>query len=73
VPAIGALVSGDGHAYSYLPASVRDFPSTDGLAAIMCDAGLAGVRHRRLGLGMIALHVGTVRGREAHPDGGRDR
>jgi demethylmenaquinone methyltransferase/2-methoxy-6-polyprenyl-1,4-benzoquinol methylase len=60
VPAVGAAVSGDGRAYTYLPASVRDFPPVEELAAVMSAAGLSWIRYRRLGLGMVALHVGTV-------------
>lgn len=47
-------------AYRYLPASLDGFPDADRLAATMRAAGLADVRFRRLGLGMVALHVGRV-------------
>ena len=60
VPALGRAVTGDLSAYSYLPASVAAFPRADELAAIMSRAGLADVRHRRLGFGAVALHVGEV-------------
>jgi demethylmenaquinone methyltransferase/2-methoxy-6-polyprenyl-1,4-benzoquinol methylase len=60
VPALGRLVAGDGSAYTYLPASVRNFPSADELAVIMRAAGLTAVRYRRFGMGIIALHVGEV-------------
>jgi demethylmenaquinone methyltransferase / 2-methoxy-6-polyprenyl-1,4-benzoquinol methylase len=60
VPLLGRLVAGAGSAYEYLPASVRDFPDADGLAARMAAAGLVGVRYRRLGFGAVALHVGEV-------------
>ena len=58
VPALGRLVAGEDSAYSYLPASVRDFPDADGLAALMAAAGLERVRYRRFGFGAVALHVG---------------
>ena len=60
VPLLGRLVAGDADAYRYLPASVHRFPAAPELAAIMRDAGLTGVHYRRLMLGVVALHVGTV-------------
>jgi demethylmenaquinone methyltransferase/2-methoxy-6-polyprenyl-1,4-benzoquinol methylase len=58
VPLVGRVVTGDGAAYAYLPASVRAFPTPNSLATIMRQAGLIDVRWRRLGLGAVALHVG---------------
>ena len=60
VPLVGKLVAGDAGAYSYLPESVAAFLRPDRLAAEMAGAGLRGVRWRRLGLGTVTLHVGTV-------------
>ena len=60
VPLLGGMIAGDLSAYSYLPASVRAFPSADRLAGLMVAAGLQRVRYRRFGMGMIALHVGQV-------------
>jgi demethylmenaquinone methyltransferase / 2-methoxy-6-polyprenyl-1,4-benzoquinol methylase len=60
VPVLGRLVAGDAAAYAYLPASVHRFPPADELARIMRDAGLADVSYRRLMLGVVAIHVGTV-------------
>jgi demethylmenaquinone methyltransferase/2-methoxy-6-polyprenyl-1,4-benzoquinol methylase len=60
VPLLGRVVTGDGAAYAYLPASVAAFPRATELAAIMVDAGLRNVRYRRLGFGAVALHVGEV-------------
>lgn len=59
-----ARLAGGGRqaAYSYLPASLDDFPEADDLAATMRSAGLAEVRFRRLATGAVALHVGTVPG-----------
>jgi len=61
VPILGAL-AGDSEAYSYLPESVRSFPSPRGLAAKMDAAGLKGVRWTVLAGGIIAIHSGTVPG-----------
>ncbi|HTX68445.1 MAG TPA: ubiquinone/menaquinone biosynthesis methyltransferase [Thermoleophilia bacterium] len=60
VPLMGRVVTGDGDAYSYLPASVAAFPRAEELAAIMAGAGLTNVRYRRFGFGAVALHVGEV-------------
>ncbi|MBI4198906.1 MAG: bifunctional demethylmenaquinone methyltransferase/2-methoxy-6-polyprenyl-1,4-benzoquinol methylase UbiE [Chloroflexi bacterium] len=58
LPCIGRLLSGHPSAYSYLPASVGDFPSPEGLAAWMRDAGFSGVSYRLLTGGIVAIHVG---------------
>ncbi len=57
VPLLGRL-AGDPDAYSYLPESVRSFPSPEGLAAIMDRAGLTGIRYTILAGGIIAIHSG---------------
>jgi len=58
VPALGVL-AGDREAYSYLPESVKRFPSPAGLAAVMDRAGLARIRYVILAGGIIAIHSGT--------------
>jgi demethylmenaquinone methyltransferase/2-methoxy-6-polyprenyl-1,4-benzoquinol methylase len=60
VPAIGALVAGDRSAYTYLPDSVERFVSPSELARLMARTGLRDVRWRTVGLGTVALHVGTT-------------
>jgi len=62
VPWLGARVSGDDWAYSYLPKSVKEFVAPDVLAAIMGSNGLQGVTWRRLSGGIITLHAGTKPG-----------
>jgi demethylmenaquinone methyltransferase/2-methoxy-6-polyprenyl-1,4-benzoquinol methylase len=57
VPLIGRLVGG-GSAYRYLPESVRRYPPPEAIAGHLRAAGLAGVRWRRLTLGMVTLHAG---------------
>jgi demethylmenaquinone methyltransferase / 2-methoxy-6-polyprenyl-1,4-benzoquinol methylase len=61
VPLIGRL-AGDPEAYSYLPSSVKRFPGPRELAARMDRCGLD-VRYVVTAGGIIALHVGTRRGR----------
>jgi len=60
VPVIGRMVTGDSEAYRYLPESTRRFPGAPELAGIMRDAGLGEVGFRRLMMGVVAIHVGTV-------------
>jgi demethylmenaquinone methyltransferase/2-methoxy-6-polyprenyl-1,4-benzoquinol methylase len=62
VPVLGRIVAHDPDAYRYLPESVHRFPAAPGLAEIMRDAGLVDVGYRRLMMGVVALHVGTVPG-----------
>ncbi len=59
LPLAGRLLSGDGAAYSYLPASVLKFDTPEALAARMERAGFAGVSRTRLSLGIAWLHTGT--------------
>jgi demethylmenaquinone methyltransferase / 2-methoxy-6-polyprenyl-1,4-benzoquinol methylase len=57
VPLVGGIVSGDGPAYRYLPASVKAFPPAARLSAMYRDAGFESVSYRLLGLGSIAIHT----------------
>ena len=57
VPLIGRA-AGDSAAYSYLPESVKRFPSPQGLGEIMDGAGLQGIRWTILAGGIIAIHSG---------------
>lgn len=60
LPLIGGALSGSRDAYTYLPESVRKFPSPDQLAADMRAAGFRTVRFELLTGGIVALHLGTV-------------
>jgi demethylmenaquinone methyltransferase/2-methoxy-6-polyprenyl-1,4-benzoquinol methylase len=55
VPVLGRLTA-DSSAYSYLPESVRVFPSPQGLAERMDRAGLLDIRWTILAGGIIAIH-----------------
>jgi SAM-dependent methyltransferase len=61
VPRLGARISGDAWAYSYLPESVKEFVAPDELSDIMERNGLQDVTWRRLAGGIITLHRGTRR------------
>jgi demethylmenaquinone methyltransferase/2-methoxy-6-polyprenyl-1,4-benzoquinol methylase len=58
LPKIGAIVSGHGTAYTYLPKSVANFPATDALAQRMKGAGFANVSWRSFTMGIVAIHIG---------------
>lgn len=58
VPLLGSL-SSDPEAYSYLPESVRSFPSPRGLAEKLDRAGFERVRYTVLAGGIIAIHSAT--------------
>jgi demethylmenaquinone methyltransferase / 2-methoxy-6-polyprenyl-1,4-benzoquinol methylase len=60
VPLLGA-VAGDRDAYSYLPESVKRFPSPEGLAEIMDAKGFERIRWLLLAGGIIAIHSGARR------------
>jgi demethylmenaquinone methyltransferase/2-methoxy-6-polyprenyl-1,4-benzoquinol methylase len=60
VPAVGAIVAGDRHAYTYLPDSVDRFLTARELSSAMQRAGLRDVRFRTFGLATVALHVGIA-------------
>lgn len=61
VPRLGAWVSGDAWAYSYLPESVKEFVVPNELSDIMERNGLQNVTWRRLAGGIITLHRGERR------------
>jgi demethylmenaquinone methyltransferase/2-methoxy-6-polyprenyl-1,4-benzoquinol methylase len=60
VPALGRA-AGDAQAYSYLPSSVRRFPSARELAGVMWRCGLGDIRYLLTAGGIIAVHVGVAR------------
>lgn len=60
LPLVGRLISGHGTAYTYLPASVLEFPPPDRLAALLEESGFERVRYRTLMAGIVAIHVGEV-------------
>ncbi len=59
VPVLGRI-AGDSAAYSYLPESVRSFPSPRGLAEKMDAAGFGRIRWTVLAGGIIAIHSGVA-------------
>ena len=59
LPAVGRVVSGHRWAYSYLPASVGEFPGPQALGQKLLEAGFRTVRWRLLTFGIAAIHVGA--------------
>jgi demethylmenaquinone methyltransferase/2-methoxy-6-polyprenyl-1,4-benzoquinol methylase len=57
LPRIGRLISRHGEAYSYLPASVAQFPSPHGFAELLRRAGFARVRPIPLTFGIVYLYL----------------
>jgi demethylmenaquinone methyltransferase/2-methoxy-6-polyprenyl-1,4-benzoquinol methylase len=60
VPILGRVLPG-GSAYTYLPASVRRFPTAEELVALLERVGFEDVRVRLLGGSIVALHTGRAR------------
>jgi demethylmenaquinone methyltransferase/2-methoxy-6-polyprenyl-1,4-benzoquinol methylase len=60
LPMLGGALSGSKDAYTYLPESVRKFPSAEELARNMRDAGFAQVTFERMTGGIVCLHLGRV-------------
>ncbi len=59
VPLLGKVLPG-GSAYTYLPASVKRFPSAEELVDCLQAAGFAKVEFRLFGASIVALHTGEV-------------
>ena len=59
LPRIGGAISGSSAAYSYLPESVRKFPSPEMLKRSMENAGFRAVEYERWTCGIVALHRGV--------------
>jgi demethylmenaquinone methyltransferase/2-methoxy-6-polyprenyl-1,4-benzoquinol methylase len=59
LPLLGRLLSPRGSAYSYLPASVTEFPQRDAFLERMRSAGFDAVRFDDLTLGTVCLYQGA--------------
>ncbi len=59
LPRIGALISGDAEAYTYLPHSVEAFPARDTFLGWMRARGFTNARCIDLTLGISSIFVGT--------------
>jgi len=59
VPALGKVLPG-GSAYTYLPASVKRFPTAEKLADLLRETGFDDVRFKLLAGSIVALHTGQA-------------
>ena len=59
VPLLGKVLPG-GDAYTYLPASVKRFPTAERLADMLREAGFTEVRFKLMGGSIVALHTGQA-------------
>jgi demethylmenaquinone methyltransferase/2-methoxy-6-polyprenyl-1,4-benzoquinol methylase len=57
MPRIGRLLVGSWEAYSYLPESIRLFPSPQEWVDILGQIGFKGVRYRLMSGGIAVIHV----------------
>ena len=57
LPKIGAWISKDKRAYSYLPSSVEHFPSGDKFINELKKAGFKKCRHIPLTFGIVSMYV----------------
>ena len=58
IPALGAIVAGDGPSYRYLVESIRRFPDQKSFARLIEGAGFERVQYRNLTGGIAAIHSG---------------
>jgi demethylmenaquinone methyltransferase / 2-methoxy-6-polyprenyl-1,4-benzoquinol methylase len=63
LPRVGAWISGDPEAYTYLPASVAVFPDPPAFGSLLEGVGFVAVRWTPLTYGIAHLHRGEKRGR----------
>jgi demethylmenaquinone methyltransferase/2-methoxy-6-polyprenyl-1,4-benzoquinol methylase len=54
--ALGWLLHRDPDTYRYIPASIRNYPGAEGVAALMRDAGFSHVAHHAVLGGLMAIH-----------------
>ena len=59
MPFIGQMLTGSRTAYTYLPESIRLFPSPHELRSILLKLGFAQVIYKRLTNGIAVVHIGV--------------
>jgi demethylmenaquinone methyltransferase / 2-methoxy-6-polyprenyl-1,4-benzoquinol methylase len=62
MPLLGLLLAGSRQAYTYLPESIRLFPTPEELAGLLKEIGFRQVAYQRLTNGIAAIHVGVKPG-----------
>jgi demethylmenaquinone methyltransferase/2-methoxy-6-polyprenyl-1,4-benzoquinol methylase len=61
MPVVGKLLAGSRQAYTYLPESIRLFPSPGELKALLEEIGFTRVTYRRFTNGIAVAHMGIKR------------
>jgi demethylmenaquinone methyltransferase/2-methoxy-6-polyprenyl-1,4-benzoquinol methylase len=59
LPFIGKIVSGNNHAYRYLPESVNSFPQYEQMTSLMENAGFASAKYKPLTFGIAVIYLGV--------------
>lgn len=59
MPALGKMLAGCRHAYTYLPESIRLFPSPEELKGQLESIGFERVVYRHLTNGIAVVHLGV--------------
>ncbi len=59
VPLVGALISRNRSAYTYLPQSVDRFPTANSVAELLEEVGLQDVGYEHMAFGTVVVHWGT--------------
>lgn len=60
LPVAGKIVSGNGAAYKYLPASVEQFPQYEKMTGLLSAAGFSKTRYKPLTFGIAAIYSGEA-------------
>jgi demethylmenaquinone methyltransferase/2-methoxy-6-polyprenyl-1,4-benzoquinol methylase len=60
LPFIGKMVSGNNHAYRYLPESVSHFPQYEQMTSLMNKAGFANTKYQPLTFGIAVIYSGEA-------------
>lgn len=58
IPALGRLISGDAHAYSYLPESIAACPQRGDMTRMMINAGFSEAGWKSLTFGVVTIYTG---------------
>lgn len=59
IPFVGKIISGSREAYTYLPESIRMFPSPEGLKGTLEEIGFSRVTYWKLTKGIAVIHIGV--------------
>lgn len=62
LPLVGQIISGDKDAYSYLPESVRSFPSGEDFLTVLKESGFSDCACKPLTFGIVTIYTGNKMG-----------